>query len=100
MKISKLPFLLLTFQFLLSCGLNNDTQQAELGILIDDVAEDDTLAIAQLPPNLNDWIEFYHTTDTEFKLSRFKSSGVVLHFNDMKSVDSLDVSKLQTKKNT
>ena len=93
MKISKLPFLLLTFQFLISCGLNNDTQQAELGILIDDVAEGDTLAIAELPPNLNDWIKFYNTTDTEFELNKFKSSGVILHFNDMKSVDSLDESK-------
>jgi hypothetical protein len=73
--------------------LNNDAQQADLGILIDDIAEGDTLSITQLAPNLNDWIQFYHTTDTEFKLSRFKSSGVVLHFNDMKSVDSLDKSK-------
>jgi len=93
MKISKLLFLILTFQFLISCGLNNDAQQADLGILIDDIAEGDTLSITQLAPNLNDWIQFYHTTDTEFKLSRFKSSGVVLHFNDMKSVDSLDKSK-------
>ena len=46
--------------------MNNDTQQAELGILIEDVAEGDTLAIAELPPNLNDWIKFYNTTDTEF----------------------------------
>ncbi len=85
--------MLLTFQFLISCGLNNDAQQADLGILIDDIAEGDTLSITQLAPNLTDWIEFYHTTDTEFRLSRFKSSGVVLHFNDMKSVDSLDKSK-------
>ncbi|PHX74168.1 MAG: hypothetical protein CK547_04615 [Chitinophagaceae bacterium] len=94
MKITKLPFLLLTFQFLISCGLNNDAQQADLGILIDEIAEGDTLSITQLAPNLNDWMKFYHTTDNEFKLSRFKSSGVVLHFNDMKSVDSLYKSKL------
>lgn len=93
MKITRLFFYLLSSLYIVSCGLNKDNPSINSTILINDISEGDTLSLTPLPPNLKDWIQFYHNTDTGFQLKNFKSSGVILHFNNMKSVDSLDKTK-------
>ncbi len=93
MKISRLFFVLFLFECILSCGSNKNNLANNSSIVINDISEGDTINTSQLPPNLSTWIKFYHTTDTGFQIKNFESSGVVLHFNDMKSVDSLEKTK-------
>ena len=93
MNITRLFFILFLSQYIISCGSNKNNPENNSYIGINDVSEGDTINITPLPPNLNAWIKFYHNKDTAFQLKNFKSSGVLLHFNDMKSVDSLEKTK-------
>lgn len=93
MKITGLFLVLFISQYILSCGSNKKNPENNSYIVSNEISEGDTINTTPLPANLSAWIQFYHTTDTDFQLKNFKSSGVVLHFNDMKSVDSLEKSK-------
>ena len=93
MKISRLFFVLFLCQCILSCGSNKKKPENNSSIVINNISEGDTINTNQLPPNISTWIQFYYTTDTGFQIKNFKSSGVVLHFNDMKSLDSLETTK-------
>jgi hypothetical protein len=74
--------------FFSSCYNNKKSDQITQ-IEFDNLTENDTISLKNIPINLSTWLNFYSKKDPEFKLSNFKASGVILHMLDMKKIDTL-----------
>ena len=87
---------LIYFLFFFVCSCKQNTQLGgDKKIEFDKIIENDTISVNPLSQNLNLWLSFYKKTDSNFNLSNFKASGVILHMLEMKKLDS--ISSLQHK---
>ena len=71
-------------------GCNNSTNNKEdYTINPDTISDGEMIELKTVPENIQLWLDFYHQYDTAFTLMNFKASGVVLHLDEMKQLDSL-----------
>jgi hypothetical protein len=87
------PISFLLIVAMMAC--NNRLEEKPVYVVdIETISEDNNLALENVPEKIQQWLDFYHQYDTAFLLKNFKASGVVLHLNDLKSLDTLsDINK-------
>ena len=70
-------------------GCGGQLKEATLDYIeLDTIEDGDTILLKKNAENLTSWLIFYGEIDSSFKLSNFKSSGVILHLNDLQGLDS------------
>jgi hypothetical protein len=86
----KRNFLLFFIFVVIIGGCNNSTNNKEdYTIDLETISDGEMIELKTVPNNIQQWIDFYHQYDTSFTLFNFKASGVVLHLDEMKQLDSL-----------
>ena len=86
----KNSFLLYFSLIVILGGCSNTTNKKEDNFIdLDLISDGEFTELKTVPNNIQQWLDFYHQYDTAFTLKNFKPSGVVLHFDEMKQLDSL-----------
>lgn len=73
---------------LLGCGGKQKPNEI-IYINPDNIVEGDSIILTKNLPNLISWLDHYNKLDTGFKISNFKASGVILHYDSMKVISAL-----------
>lgn len=88
MKLALRICVFLGFIIFLGCG---EKQKPNGFVYIDpdNILEGDSIILTKNLPNLISWLDHYNKIDTGFKISNFKASGVILHYDSMKVISPL-----------
>jgi hypothetical protein len=73
---------------MLGCGDKQKTSELAY-INPDNILEGDTIILTKNLSNLISWLDHYSNIDTGFKISNFKASGVILHYDSMRVISPL-----------
>jgi|688.fasta_scaffold136744_3 hypothetical protein len=79
---------LLILFFVNACTCNSKKEKTN-EIVFENLKEGDTLVVKFAPKNLQQWFEFYSNKESTISLSDFSCSGVVLHREALKLIDTL-----------
>ena len=79
---------LLILFFVNACTCNAKKEKTN-EIVFENLKEGDTLVVKFAPKNLKQWFEFYSNKESTISLSDFSCSGVVLHREALKLIDTL-----------
>lgn len=87
------PFFFVVIVAMMAC--NNRLEKKPVYVVdIETISEENNFELEYVPEKIQQWLDFYHQYDSAFLLKNFKASGVVLHLNELKSLDTLsDINK-------
>ena len=89
MKSTNQIFLLLFILYFFSACRNNPEINKANEINFENLLEGDTLSINLVPKNLQQWINYYSSKEAKISVSEFLCSGVVLHSQELRLIDTL-----------
>jgi hypothetical protein len=89
MKSTTQIFSLLLILFFVGACTCNSKKIMTNEISVEYLQEGDTLAITMVPQNLQQWIDYYSKKDSTIRVTDFLCTGVVLHTEALKLIDTL-----------